>query len=364
MDWYVLLTPLFALGVIALLGFTGCHKVFDLDHVDPVPPPPPIAMLTFEVQGNWHQRQVTVIGIEPGSYGTIGDFNRYLQHPENRKQLEFKLREGGYDALDRLIDMRQGSVTGTLLAQYQYATLANGRGGEIGNLTSKNEGMGGALPFNYDDGDHVHAPRNATANDYTYDHNGNLAARTGVEAFTFDVENLRFAVLDRDRSPESRDYAQNVAGSRYFVERPPIRDDAELERRMRSGELSLAIEIPPGYGRDLRRGRSVEIGVWIDGAMPTRGETIRGYVQGMHSLWLTEKAAHRLGQHQSGPATVATRFRYNPDVKSLVAMVPAVIPILLLLIPAMLAALSVVRATRLARRFGRDVLRQHARSLG
>jgi ribosome-dependent ATPase len=164
---------------------------------------------------------------------------------------------------------------------------------------------------------------------------------------TMDVEDLTFAVLDRDQTTISRDYSLNLAGSRYFVERPPIADYDELDRRMRSGEISLAIEIPPGFGRDVGRGKPVEIGVWIDGAMPSRGETIQGYVQGMHSLWLKEKAAHTLGQRPSGLATLATRFRYNPDVKSLVAMVPAVIPILLMLIPAMLTALSVVREKEL-----------------
>ena len=112
---------------------------------------------------------------------------------------------------------------------------------------------------------------------------------------------------------------------------------------MKSGELSLAIEIPSGFGRDLERGRPVAIAAWIDGAMPQRAETVRGYVQGMHHHWLLDTARSRLGRTQAAAATVETRFRYNPDVKSLPAMVPAVIPLLLLMIPAMLTALSVVR---------------------
>jgi ribosome-dependent ATPase len=88
----------------------------------------------------------------------------------------------------------------------------------------------------------------------------------------------------------------------------------------------------------------VQIGVWIDGAMPQRAETIRSYVQGMHALWLTDVAERNLGQgRRTGPARIEIRYRYNPEVKSLVAMVPAVIPLLLLLIPAILATLSVVR---------------------
>jgi ribosome-dependent ATPase len=160
---------------------------------------------------------------------------------------------------------------------------------------------------------------------------------------SLDVENLRYAVLDRDQTTLSQGYALELGGSRYFSERPAIADHAELDRRMRSGELSLALEIPPGFARDVARGRPVEIGAWIDGAMPQRGETVAGYVQGMHQHWLARQARMRAGAFVPGVAGVETRFRYNPDVKSLPAMVPAVIPILLLMLPAMLTALAVVR---------------------
>jgi ribosome-dependent ATPase len=164
---------------------------------------------------------------------------------------------------------------------------------------------------------------------------------------TLDVEDLTFAVLDRDQTTASHDYTLNIAGSRYFNEQPPIRDYEDLDQRMRSGKLSLAIEIPPGFGRDVARGDAVEIGAWIDGAMPTRAETIRGYVQGMHQHWLTQKASSAPDSSAANLFTIETRYRYNPDVKSLPAMVPAVIPLLLMLIPAMLTTLSVVREKEL-----------------
>lgn len=162
-----------------------------------------------------------------------------------------------------------------------------------------------------------------------------------------DVENLSYAVLDRDQTGLSQNYALNLSGSRYFIEQPPISDYQDLDRRMRSGEISLAIEIPPGFARDIARGKPVEVGAWVDGAMPTRAETVRGYVQGMHQLWLADMATHRLGQRVGQAATIETRYRYNPDVKSLPAMVPAIIPLLLMMIPAMLTALSVVREKEL-----------------
>ncbi|MBV6274239.1 ribosome-associated ATPase/putative transporter RbbA [Alcaligenaceae bacterium CGII-47] len=164
---------------------------------------------------------------------------------------------------------------------------------------------------------------------------------------SLDVEDLRYAVLDLDQTSISRDYTLNLSGSRYFVERPPILNYDDLEQRMRSGELALALEIPSGFGRDIKRGHSVQIGAWIDGAMPTRAETVQGYVQGMHQQWLMQQARERLGATINSPVVIQTRYRYNPDVKSLPAIVPAVIPLLLLVLPAMLTALAVVREKEL-----------------
>ena len=160
---------------------------------------------------------------------------------------------------------------------------------------------------------------------------------------TMDVEDLSYAVLDRDQTTLSQNYTLNLAGSRYFTEHAPIVDYEDLDRRMRNGELSLAIEIPAGFARDVLRGQNVQIGAWLDGAMPERAETVQGYVQGMHQHWLLVQASERSGASAAGNASVETRFRYNPDVKSLPAMVPAVIPLLLLMLPAMLTALAVVR---------------------
>ncbi|HCB0512543.1 TPA: ribosome-associated ATPase/putative transporter RbbA [Klebsiella pneumoniae] len=165
---------------------------------------------------------------------------------------------------------------------------------------------------------------------------------------SMDVEDLRFAVLDRAQTLSSQGWSQNIAGSRYFIEQAPLHSYDELDRRMRDGELAVAIEIPPNFGRDIARGTPVQIGVWVDGAMPNRAETVRGYVQAMHLAWLQEMAGRQSSpQRDTSLISIETRYRYNPDVKSLPAIVPAVIPLLLMMIPAMLSALSVVREKEL-----------------
>ena len=162
-----------------------------------------------------------------------------------------------------------------------------------------------------------------------------------------DVENLTFAVLDRDQTTYSQNYALELSGSRYFIEKPPLYSHAELDERMRAGDISLALEIPPGFGRDLLRGDAPQVAYWVDGAMPMRADTLRGYAQGIHLNYLLTLAAHQPTTYTTSLVNVETRYRYNPDVKSLPAMVPAVIPILLMMIPAMLTALAVVREKEL-----------------
>nr|WP_072823070.1 ribosome-associated ATPase/putative transporter RbbA [Halomonas ilicicola] len=160
---------------------------------------------------------------------------------------------------------------------------------------------------------------------------------------SMDVEDLSYAVLDYDQTSTSQAYSLNLAGSRYFVEKPPLASIDELDERMRSGEISLGVVIPPGFGRNLKRGATPQVAFWVDGSMPTRADTVKGYVQGIHMDYLKTLARQAPIGVDPASAGVALRYRYNPDVQSLPAMVPAVIPMLLMMIPAMLTALGVVR---------------------
>ena len=157
---------------------------------------------------------------------------------------------------------------------------------------------------------------------------------------SFDVDRLPFAEYDFDRSYESRELLTNFEGSRYFDRRSDIADETQMEERLARGEISLVVEVPAGFGRDLQAGRPVEVAVWIDGAMPFRAETIRSYVAGLSSRWQSQRAA----LHGEAPrAEIGVRFRYNQTFRSPVATVPGIIMLLLMLIPAIMAALTVVR---------------------
>jgi ribosome-dependent ATPase len=162
-----------------------------------------------------------------------------------------------------------------------------------------------------------------------------------------DVNSLAFAVLDHDQSHESRAYLEELRGSSYFVEKPPLDDYNDLENRLASGDIDTAIELPPGFGRDIERGRPTWVAAWIDGARPFIAQTIRGYLQAMHQLYLTDPIVTTTVAAPPAPAEIAMRFKYNQDFDSIYAMVPAQLALELALFPAILMALAVVREKEL-----------------
>jgi len=161
---------------------------------------------------------------------------------------------------------------------------------------------------------------------------------------SFDVENLRFSAFDQDNSPESRQLTEAFTSSRYFSEQAPIRSATELDERFRSGTVQIALEIPPRFGLDLQSDRVPEVAVWLDGAMPFRAETSRGYVTSLAGQYAQQLVIERTGAAATGKTvSVETRFRYNQAFRSVDAMVPSVMMLLLILIPAIMSAIAVVR---------------------
>ncbi len=163
---------------------------------------------------------------------------------------------------------------------------------------------------------------------------------------SLDVEDLTFAVLDLDRTPESRAYAAAFEGSRYFSQAAPLFDPTEAIRQLTDGAVSLVLEIPPGFGRDLKAGTPTEVLAIVDGAMPYKGETVEGYAAGIHRTLLSE-VDNPLFDEALQLATIEMRYRYNPSFESIKAMAPGMPAILLILLPAILTAVSVAREREL-----------------
>jgi ribosome-dependent ATPase len=140
---------------------------------------------------------------------------------------------------------------------------------------------------------------------------------------------------------------EELRGSTYFSEKVPIADYTDLEKRLQNGDIKAGVEIPPGFGRDIQHGRPAWVSATIDGAMPFRAQTIRGYLQAMHQLYLTDPAVSTTQASSSPAADIEIRFKYNQDFDSIYAMVPSTMCMMLALFPAILMALAIVREKEL-----------------
>ncbi len=167
-----------------------------------------------------------------------------------------------------------------------------------------------------------------------------------------EVRSIPYAVYDLDQTPESRAYLSTFGDTGWFEKHAPIYSADELDQRMKSGELALALQIPPDFGRSLRRGETAQVSARIDGTDTQRAGTVESYVSGAHSSVLTQGFDGALAldviavprsPDAKPPVQLAPRFRYNPAMESLPAIGPSIPPLLLLLFPAILMAVSVAR---------------------
>ena len=161
-------------------------------------------------------------------------------------------------------------------------------------------------------------------------------------AISFDVANLKFSVLDRDQSAASRHMVEYFRGSPYFKEQPPVYSLQEAEARLKSNQVVLVIDVPPDFGRSLAQGRQPEIGFYIDGTIPFNASNIQAYAQSMVQRYNLDTLKAR-GMDLPKAAAIVPRFLYNQDFKSMNAIVPNVLMMVLTMIPAIMTALSVVR---------------------
>jgi ribosome-dependent ATPase len=166
---------------------------------------------------------------------------------------------------------------------------------------------------------------------------------------TTDVEHIRYATLDYDQSPESRTYLEQFAGaSRFFTRTPQARSADEALTRMQSDDVSVVVEIPPNFGRNFHRGSVPEVMAQVDGAMTFRGNTIEQYVQAVHATMLKDPASGlRTSLPQKNTADIEERYMYNPTFESVYSIVPSIPALLLLLIPAILMTVAIVREKEL-----------------
>ena len=156
------------------------------------------------------------------------------------------------------------------------------------------------------------------------------------------VTHARTLILDNDRSHYSRMLIAKFEHSKYFDTTVADLSERAALRRIKQAGTDLLIVIPASFEQRLLKGTGSEIGVFIDGAFPNRATTIENYVQGVVLSAAAEVSAPG-GVSAGGGITINPRALFNQAMRDEDAIVPGLIGLVLLVAPAILSALLIVK---------------------
>ena len=161
-------------------------------------------------------------------------------------------------------------------------------------------------------------------------------------AVSFDIEHVPLVVVDQDRTPASRQLIDRFVASDTFTVVAQRQDAAEAEVLFHSFNAKVALIIPAGYARALRRGQEAKAQLLVDGADNTTASITLGYANAV-SLTASRAELVRLVGEVEPSLAVSPRTFFNPALRSSIVLVPGLMVVILVMIAVMLTALTVAR---------------------
>jgi len=160
-------------------------------------------------------------------------------------------------------------------------------------------------------------------------------------AITWDVNDIRLAVVDHDRTAGSRKLVEAFVSSGYFVVVEHAPTVKEAEEDLVRARVRGVLAIPPGYDRALRSGGGATLQLLLDGSDANTANIAQNYASAI-------VARHGLAEVTGGrrvvqPIRLEPRTWYNPNLESRHMIVPGLIAVIMSIIAAMLTALSIAR---------------------
>jgi ABC-2 type transport system permease protein len=159
-------------------------------------------------------------------------------------------------------------------------------------------------------------------------------------ALNFDIRDVRLAVQDSDRSAASRRLVSAFVNSGYFDLVDYVTHHDEIGRLMDGNAIRAALVIPPEYGRAVIDRRPVAVQVIIDGDNANTATTVMGYAEAI----VGEVAAREsTAVAMAPPLLLETRIWYNPQLRSVLFLIPGLIAYISMITAVISTALSIVR---------------------
>jgi ABC-2 type transport system permease protein len=164
-------------------------------------------------------------------------------------------------------------------------------------------------------------------------------------AATTDIEHLLTAVVDADRTPQSRELVEAYKASNYFDIVSYVDSEEDLARLIDQGTIRAGMIIPAGYGAAVIAGETGSVAFVVDGSDPTIANAVLSSAQSVGQSESMRIVEQRLGISPEDMMAVEVRSRvwYNPEMKSANFMIPGMMAVILYFLTSLLTALSIVR---------------------
>jgi ABC-2 type transport system permease protein len=158
---------------------------------------------------------------------------------------------------------------------------------------------------------------------------------------TFDVRDIKLAVLDQDRTVQSRDLVDAFRSSGYFVVTHRLDDYAEIDPLLTRGSARLVLVIPPGFAANLAASRAAPVQALVDGGDANTAAIATNYAQAIVTTYSAHAALK--GLPLPVPARAESRVWYNEELKSSNMIVPGLMATIMMILSALLTSLTIAR---------------------
>ena len=158
---------------------------------------------------------------------------------------------------------------------------------------------------------------------------------------SLDASDVRIGLVLEDDSAPALSLAQAYQNSAYF-DVDMARSVAAVRDRMVAGDLRAMVVIPADFGATIQRGETPVIQIITDGSQPNTANFAAGYAEGVLANWAAAENLEN-GRAQAPPISLATRYWFNPELKSRYFLVPGSIAIVMTMIGTLLTSLVVAR---------------------
>jgi ABC-2 type transport system permease protein len=167
-------------------------------------------------------------------------------------------------------------------------------------------------------------------------------------AVSTDVRHVATALLDEDRSAESRELAERFFRSGYFDSTGALGGEGEVDALLDAGRVQVVLRIPRGFAGDLASNRTARVQLLLDGSDSMTAAMISGYAGGIAGQYSSRVAAERMERLRARVGRLPelgerTRVWYNPELRSVNYMVPGVLSMILFLVTMLLTSMAIVK---------------------